>query len=78
MSLISFHRFLISAGIVFCLGFAGWEVAAFTRTRETGALVLAVVFVALGLGLAYYLSRLAYFLTGHGASAPRGRRKGLG
>jgi hypothetical protein len=64
MSLITFHRFLISAGIAFCLGFAGWEAAAFTRTREGGALALAVVFFVLGLALAYYLSRLAFFLTG--------------
>lgn len=64
MSLISFHRFLISAGIVFCLGYAGWEVAAFTRTREPATLLIAAVFVGLGLGLAWYLSRLAQFLTG--------------
>lgn len=68
MSLIAFHRFLISAGIVFCLGFAGWEVAEFTRTRSTGALVLAAVFFLLGVGLAWYLSRLARFLTGRTSS----------
>lgn len=64
MSLINFHRFLITAGIIFCLGYAGWEVAAFTRTRATGDLILAAVFFALGLALAYYLSRLRRFLTG--------------
>jgi hypothetical protein len=64
MSLIAFHRFLISAAIVFCIGYGGWEAAAFTRTRSTGSLVMAVVFVGLGLGLAWYLSRLARFLTG--------------
>lgn len=64
MSLVSFHRFLISAAIVFCIGYAGWEAAAFTRTRTAGHLVTAAVFVGLGLGLAWYLSRLARFLTG--------------
>lgn len=64
MSLVGFHRFLITAAIVFCLGYAGWEVAAFTRTRATGALVIAAIFVGLAIALAYYLARLRFFLTG--------------
>ena len=62
MSLISFHRFLIAAGIVFCLGFSGYELAEYSRSGARGDLILAIVFVTLGLGLAYYLSRLADFL----------------
>jgi hypothetical protein len=58
LSLIAFHRMLISAGILFCLGFAGWEVRAFTRTSRPGALALAVLFAALGVLLVIYLRRL--------------------
>lgn len=64
MSLVTFHRFLISAAIVFCIGYAGWEAVAFARTRDAGRLGLAVVFALLGLGLAWYLSRLTRFLAG--------------
>ena len=58
MSLIAFHRFLIVSAIVFCLGFAGWEAKLFLGARDTSALVMAVVFGVLGLGLIGYLWRL--------------------
>jgi len=58
MSLIGFHRFLISAGIAFCLGFAAWEFRAWTRTGETTMLVLGITFALLGAGLIMYLRRL--------------------
>jgi hypothetical protein len=58
VSLIAFHRFLISAGIVFCAGFAAWEVRAFTQTSRPGSLILAVVFAILALALVIYLRRL--------------------
>lgn len=58
MSLIAFHRFLISAGIVFCAGFAAWEVRAFTRTSRPGSIVLAILFALLAVGLVLYLRRL--------------------
>ena len=64
MSLLTFHRVLISAAIVFCIGYAGWEAAAWTRTRVAGSLVMAGVFLVLGFGLAWYLSQLARFLSG--------------
>jgi len=62
MSLIGFHRFLIVTAILFCLGFAGWEVWAWSATRRTSTLVLAIVFVALGVGLGLYLRRLGRIL----------------
>ncbi len=61
-SLVPFHRFLIACGIAFCLGFAAWEVVAFFRGGEALALVLAVAFGVLGVGLAFYLRHLRRFL----------------
>jgi hydrogenase-4 membrane subunit HyfE len=58
MSLISFHRLLISAGIGFCVVFAGWEVRQWLSDRGVGPLVLAVSFALLGVGLYLYLRRL--------------------
>jgi hypothetical protein len=62
MSLIGFHRFLIATGILFCFGFAGWELLLWWVTRDGGSLLLGLVFVVLGLLLSYYLSRLGRFL----------------
>jgi hypothetical protein len=58
MSLISFHRLLISAGIGFCVVFALWEGRQWLRQGGAGPLVLAVSFAFLGLGLYLYLRRL--------------------
>lgn len=62
MSLIGFHRFLIATGILFCFGFAGWELLLWWVTREWGSFILGLTFVALGVALSYYLSRLGRFL----------------
>jgi hypothetical protein len=62
MSLIGFHRFLISAAIAFCLGYAAWELTAFDGTRDAGSMILGLVFVALGLALGVYLWHLKSFL----------------
>ena len=62
MSLIPFHRGLISAAIVFCFGYGAWEMAALRSDGEGGVTVIAVVFILLGLGLIYYLARLNRFL----------------
>ena len=64
MSLIGFHRFLIYSGITFCLAFSGYEFVQYSRTSSGGALLMGIVFLALGILLAYYLSRLADFLAG--------------
>jgi hypothetical protein len=62
MSLIAFHRFLIATGIVFCFGFAAWELMTWWVGRTPGTLVLGLTFVALGALLTYYLTRLRRFL----------------
>ena len=62
MSLIPFHRGLIGTAIVFCLGYAGWELVDFSRTGGTVSLAIGVLFLVLGVGLAYYLARLNRFL----------------
>ena len=66
MSLIAFHRFLIATAIVFCFGFAAWELMTWWVGRTPGALALGLTFVVLGAGLTYYLARLRRFLGGDG------------
>lgn len=68
MSLIAFHRLLIAAAILFCAGFAVWELFAFRRHGEVSALLIALAFAAAGAGLGYYLRHLPRFL-----GLPRGR-----
>ena len=58
MSLITFHRLLITVAIVFCAGFAAWEVKRFATVGGSGALVLACVFALLAILLFLYLRRL--------------------
>jgi hypothetical protein len=70
VSLIAFHRVLIATGILFCFGFAAWELVFWWVTRRVGALALGVVFVLLGVGLCWYLARLARFL-GYEKKEPR-------
>ena len=41
MSLIPFHRGLITAAIVFCFGYGVWEILAYTRSESTGLPVIA-------------------------------------
>jgi hypothetical protein len=53
--MIPFHRVLITAGIVFCAGFALWLL----WQRQ---LVLGIGFAALGAGLTYYLLHLRRFI----------------
>lgn len=62
VSLINFHRLLITAGIVFCLGFGIWGMMVWDLGGGTGTLILGVVFLGLGLGLGYYLINLRRFL----------------
>lgn len=62
MSLVSFHRFLIATAIVFCLGFGLWEFNSVGSGGGAEAVVLGSVFMLLGIGLGFYLRRLARFL----------------
>lgn len=64
MTLIGFHRTLITAAILFCGGFAIWEYNAWSESRDTGTLALAIVFAILAVGLIYYLINLRRFLHG--------------
>lgn len=58
MSLISFHRLLISAAIGFCVVVTVWEVRHWMGDGGAGAMLLAISFAVLALGLALYLKRL--------------------
>ncbi len=62
MSLISFHKFLIATGIIFCLGFSIWELASYRATGHLWAAVIGGSFGLAALGLAYYLTHLSRFL----------------
>lgn len=53
--MISFHRILITTGIVFCAGFAVWSLS-------RGQTILGIGFGLLGLGLTYYLWHLRRFI----------------
>ena len=70
MSLITFHRFLIAAAILFCLGFGLWELLAARDSGGVGALALALIFTLLGIGLIVYLMHLGRFLGYDEGSAP--------
>lgn len=62
MSLVDFHRSLIIFAIAFCFLYAGWEIRAWLGDGQTGAVVMAGIFVVLGLGLTVYLVRLGSIL----------------
>ncbi len=62
MSLISFHRILIVAAILFCAGYGVYELAAFTRGGENGSLAISGLFFVFTAGLTYYFWHLKRFL----------------
>jgi hypothetical protein len=62
LSLISFHRILIAFAILFCAGYGGYELLAFTSGGGTGTLLISGLFFVFAAGLAYYLWRLNFFL----------------
>lgn len=64
MSIITFHRFLITTAIVFCGVFAGWEFVRFSREGGTLELTLGITFSVLAVALVYYLVNLRRFLDG--------------
>lgn len=66
-SLIQFHRVLITAGILFCAGFAAWTFHAAARDGRPALWVLGSVFVLLAVGLGVYLRNLRRVL-GYGES----------
>lgn len=64
MSLIAFHRVLITTGILFSGGFSGWQIQQFVEGGDVLQLVLGSVFGLAALGLLWYLLHLDRFL-GH-------------
>lgn len=64
MSLIGFHRFLISTAILFCAGFAAWEFRAFTTDGTAGTLALGLGSALAAAAFAYYLINLERILYG--------------
>lgn len=57
-SLVRFHRVLISAGILFCGGFAVWSFLAGSRTGRGAWYVLGAIFAVLAVVLSVYLWNL--------------------
>ena len=72
MSLISFHRFLIAAAIVFCLGYGVWEINAAIDGGGASAFIVGTIFTVLGISLIVYLRHLRRFL-GYGEDGPAPR-----
>lgn len=62
MSLIAFHRVLITTGILFSGGFSAWQVQQFAEGGTGLQLVLGAVFGLAALGLLWYLLNLERFL----------------
>jgi hypothetical protein len=62
MTLIGFHRLLITAAILFCGGFSAWEFSRYADGAGGGALGLGITFAVLTAGLVYYLINLRRFL----------------
>lgn len=62
MGVVGFHRFLISAAILFCLGYGIYEGLRYVEGAGSGALVTGIVFCGLAAGLGYYLANLDRFL----------------
>ncbi|MDX1622930.1 MAG: hypothetical protein R3199_03000 [Gemmatimonadota bacterium] len=61
-SLVTFHRILISTGILFCGGFAVWTAALANREGSGWMWILAAVFALLALALSVYLYNLRRIL----------------
>jgi uncharacterized membrane protein len=61
MSLVSFHKVLITTAILFCAGYAAWEINRYSNDGS-GSLILGVVFGVIAVLLAFYLAHLRRFL----------------
>lgn len=62
MSLIGFHKILIGTGILFCAGFAVWQILAFSGGGSGARLLVAGAFAACAVALTVYLRRLDRYL----------------
>lgn len=63
--MIAFHRFLISAAIVFCVVLGIWLFGSYRSGGGIAALILAFAFGAAAVLLGYYLRHLNRFLGRH-------------
>jgi len=61
MSLVSFHKVLIATAILFCGGFAVWELNRYL-TDGSGSLLLGGAFGLIAIALVFYLIHLRRFL----------------
>ena len=61
MSLVSFHKVLITAAILFSAGFAAWEMNRYAGDGS-GSLLLAGGFGLIAVGLGFYLAHLRRIL----------------
>jgi len=73
LSLILFHRFLIVCAILFCAGFALWEINAYTNDQATSRILIAVVFLVFAGALGWYLKHLRRMLNLPEDKRPPGR-----
>lgn len=62
MSLIGFHKVLITTGILFCLGFGGWRLAAFLGGGGAGELAAVAASALAAVALGVYLAKLEEIL----------------
>lgn len=62
MSLIAFHKFLISTAIVFCVVFALRQLSEFKATGDNWVLLTAIAFGVAAAALGFYLTHLSGFL----------------
>ncbi|MCK5449104.1 MAG: hypothetical protein KAJ43_13215 [Gemmatimonadetes bacterium] len=62
MSIVAFHRVLITAAIAFCAFFSAWEFGQYRRDGDGSGVVLALVFAVLAVGFGIYLALLDRFL----------------
>jgi hypothetical protein len=72
MSLIGFHRVLITCGIIFCAGFSAWELVAFARQGRTSDLLVGLGFALASGALTVYLLFLRRILRLPGTETRRG------
>lgn len=54
MSLKAFHLVFVIASILLGMGVGGWGIMEYRATGEVGALVLGLIFLAMGIGLFFY------------------------
>ncbi len=62
MTLLTAHRILITAAVVFFFGFSLWELQNYTQSGETWATIRAGIYLAVSVGFWLYLRSLKKWL----------------